>query len=133
MFDSVQYLHGSSLDSKEEVDRDDCKQEPEAVYETGCHWEACSQEYDTQEQLVHVSKHTLGPQNKQERRLVIFRRFTRQRTGSLQNSTWPQNGGKKLISAKHSGPLEARLLQLPAAFAVPCWHTEGKAAPREGI
>uniref|UniRef100_A0A3Q3VM13 C2H2-type domain-containing protein n=1 Tax=Mola mola TaxID=94237 RepID=A0A3Q3VM13_MOLML len=39
--------------SLEEVDRDDCKQEPEAVYGTACHWEACSQEYDTQEQLVH--------------------------------------------------------------------------------
>uniref|UniRef100_A0A8D2ZCM9 C2H2-type domain-containing protein n=1 Tax=Scophthalmus maximus TaxID=52904 RepID=A0A8D2ZCM9_SCOMX len=42
-----------SLDLKDEVDRDDCKQEPEAVYETNCHWEACSKEYDTQEQLVH--------------------------------------------------------------------------------
>uniref|UniRef100_A0A8C5DFX4 Zinc finger protein GLI2-like n=1 Tax=Gouania willdenowi TaxID=441366 RepID=A0A8C5DFX4_GOUWI len=31
----------------------ECKAEPEAVYETNCHWERCSQEYDTQEQLVH--------------------------------------------------------------------------------
>ncbi|XP_059184102.1 zinc finger protein GLI2-like [Centropristis striata] len=45
--------HGSSLDLKDDVDRDDCKQEPEAVYETNCHWEGCSKEYDTQEQLVH--------------------------------------------------------------------------------
>ncbi|XP_032364471.1 zinc finger protein GLI2 [Etheostoma spectabile] len=45
--------HGSFLDLKEDVDRDDCKQEPEAVYETNCHWEGCSKEYDTQDQLVH--------------------------------------------------------------------------------
>ncbi len=40
---------------KDDADRDECKQEPEAVYETNCHWEGCSKEYDTQEQLVHVS------------------------------------------------------------------------------
>ncbi|KAK5847454.1 hypothetical protein PBY51_016578 [Eleginops maclovinus] len=45
--------HGSFLDLKEDVERDDFKQEPDAVYETNCHWEACSQQYDTQEQLVH--------------------------------------------------------------------------------
>ncbi|XP_034469053.1 zinc finger protein GLI2-like isoform X2 [Hippoglossus hippoglossus] len=45
--------HGSSLDLKDDADRDDCKQEPEAVYETNCHWEGCSKEFDTQEQLVH--------------------------------------------------------------------------------
>ncbi|XP_075386340.1 zinc finger protein GLI2 isoform X2 [Tenrec ecaudatus] len=39
---------------KEDLDRDDCKQEPEvAIYETNCHWEDCTKEYDTQEQLVH--------------------------------------------------------------------------------
>lgn len=66
MFDvgSAQNHHGSSLDLKEDVDRDDCKQEPEAVYETNCHWEGCSKEYDTQEQLVHVSKHTFTLRNK---------------------------------------------------------------------
>lgn len=37
------------------MDRDEYKQEPEAVYETNCHWEGCSKEYDTQDQLVHVS------------------------------------------------------------------------------
>lgn len=47
--------HGSLLDLKDDVDRDDCKQEAEAVYETNCHWEGCSKEYDTQDQLVHVS------------------------------------------------------------------------------
>ncbi|XP_047211076.1 zinc finger protein GLI2-like [Girardinichthys multiradiatus] len=46
--------HYSSVpDLKEDLDRDECKQEPEAVYETNCHWEGCSKEYDTQEQLVH--------------------------------------------------------------------------------
>ncbi|XP_032880713.1 zinc finger protein GLI2 isoform X1 [Amblyraja radiata] len=38
---------------KDDLDKDDCKQEPEVVYETVCHWEGCSKEYDTQEQLVH--------------------------------------------------------------------------------
>ncbi|KAM5157250.1 transcriptional activator GLI3 [Mantella aurantiaca] len=38
---------------KEEGDKDESKQEPEVVYETNCHWEACSREFDTQEQLVH--------------------------------------------------------------------------------
>lgn len=43
-------------DFKEDLDRDDCKQEAEVVvYETDCHWEGCTKEYDTQEQLVHVS------------------------------------------------------------------------------
>ncbi|KAL7854659.1 hypothetical protein SRHO_G00168490 [Serrasalmus rhombeus] len=41
------------LDPKEELDREEGKQEPEVVYETNCHWEGCSKEYDTQEQLVH--------------------------------------------------------------------------------
>lgn len=40
---------------KEEGDKDDGKQEPEVVYETNCHWEGCCREFDTQEQLVHVS------------------------------------------------------------------------------
>jgi len=43
------------LDLSEDLDKDECKQEPEAVYETNCHWEGCSKEYDTQDQLVHVS------------------------------------------------------------------------------
>nr|XP_021551531.1 zinc finger protein GLI2 [Neomonachus schauinslandi] len=39
---------------KEDLDRDDCKQEAEVIiYETNCHWEDCTKEYDTQEQLVH--------------------------------------------------------------------------------
>ena len=40
---------------KEEGDKDESKQEPEVVYETNCHWESCCREFDTQEQLVHVS------------------------------------------------------------------------------
>nr|XP_045366949.1 transcriptional activator GLI3 [Camelus bactrianus] len=38
---------------KEEGDKDESKQEPEVIYETNCHWEGCSREFDTQEQLVH--------------------------------------------------------------------------------
>ncbi|XP_032072238.1 zinc finger protein GLI2 isoform X4 [Thamnophis elegans] len=40
-------------DLKEELDKDECKQEPEVIYETNCHWEGCTKEYDMQEQLVH--------------------------------------------------------------------------------
>ncbi|XP_077176661.1 zinc finger protein GLI2 isoform X2 [Paroedura picta] len=40
-------------DLKEELDKDECKQEPEVIYETNCHWEGCAKEYDTQDQLVH--------------------------------------------------------------------------------
>nr|XP_015199596.1 PREDICTED: zinc finger protein GLI1 isoform X2 [Lepisosteus oculatus] len=41
------------LDGREDLEKEDGKPEPEAVYETNCHWEACSKEFDTQEQLVH--------------------------------------------------------------------------------
>ncbi|CAB1327987.1 unnamed protein product [Coregonus sp. 'balchen'] len=44
---------GGMLDLKEDLDKDECKHEPEMVYETNCQWEGCSKEYDTQEQLVH--------------------------------------------------------------------------------
>lgn len=44
------------LDLKEDLDKDECKHEPEMVYETNCHWVGCSKEYDTQEQLVHVRR-----------------------------------------------------------------------------
>lgn len=46
---------GGILDLSEDLDKDECKQEPEAIYETNCHWEGCTKEYDTQDQLVHVS------------------------------------------------------------------------------
>uniref|UniRef100_A0A3P8XTF9 C2H2-type domain-containing protein n=1 Tax=Esox lucius TaxID=8010 RepID=A0A3P8XTF9_ESOLU len=42
-----------TLDLSEELDKDECKQEPEVVYETNCHWDGCTKEYDTQDQLVH--------------------------------------------------------------------------------
>ncbi|KAM9805074.1 zinc finger protein GLI2a [Neosynchiropus ocellatus] len=50
---SCQDHGGGMLDLSDDLDKDECKQEPEAIYETDCHWEGCSQEYDTQEQLVH--------------------------------------------------------------------------------
>ncbi|XP_048474924.1 zinc finger protein GLI1 [Rhincodon typus] len=37
---------------RDDGDKDDGKQEP-AVYETNCHWEGCSKEFDAQDQLVH--------------------------------------------------------------------------------
>lgn len=43
------------LDPRDELEKEDGKVEAEAVYETNCHWEGCSKEFDTQEQLVHVS------------------------------------------------------------------------------
>ncbi|KAJ8259432.1 hypothetical protein GJAV_G00169200 [Gymnothorax javanicus] len=41
------------LEGREDLDKEDGKPEPEAVYETNCHWESCSKEFDTQEHLVH--------------------------------------------------------------------------------
>uniref|UniRef100_A0A8C5WE54 C2H2-type domain-containing protein n=1 Tax=Leptobrachium leishanense TaxID=445787 RepID=A0A8C5WE54_9ANUR len=38
---------------KEDLDKDEFKQEPEVCYETNCHWDDCTKEYDTQDQLVH--------------------------------------------------------------------------------
>lgn len=46
---------------KKEEDKEDGKQDSEVVYETNCHWENCCREFDTQEQLVHVRKHTHSP------------------------------------------------------------------------
>uniref|UniRef100_A0A3P8Y067 C2H2-type domain-containing protein n=1 Tax=Esox lucius TaxID=8010 RepID=A0A3P8Y067_ESOLU len=40
------------LDGRDDLDKEE-KPEPEAIYETNCHWESCSKEFDTQEQLVH--------------------------------------------------------------------------------
>ncbi|XP_039510095.1 zinc finger protein GLI1 [Pimephales promelas] len=40
------------LEGRDDLDKEE-KPEPEAVYETNCHWENCSKEFDTQEQLVH--------------------------------------------------------------------------------
>uniref|UniRef100_A0A8C9WI40 GLI family zinc finger 3 n=1 Tax=Scleropages formosus TaxID=113540 RepID=A0A8C9WI40_SCLFO len=41
------------MTSVKEEDKDEGRQEPEAVYETSCQWEGCCREFDTQEQLVH--------------------------------------------------------------------------------
>ncbi|XP_029450461.1 zinc finger protein GLI1 [Rhinatrema bivittatum] len=41
------------LDGRDDLEKEDGKQEMEAVYETNCHWEGCTKEFDTQEQLVH--------------------------------------------------------------------------------
>uniref|UniRef100_A0A670YW90 GLI family zinc finger 1 n=1 Tax=Pseudonaja textilis TaxID=8673 RepID=A0A670YW90_PSETE len=43
----------SVLDPRDELEKEDGKVETEAVYETNCHWEGCTKEFDTQEQLVH--------------------------------------------------------------------------------
>ncbi|XP_068602239.1 zinc finger protein GLI2a [Brachionichthys hirsutus] len=50
---SSQDHSGGILDLSEDLDKDEGKQEPEAIYETNCHWEGCTKEYDTQDQLVH--------------------------------------------------------------------------------
>lgn len=57
---------GGILDLSEDLDKDECKQEPEAVYETNCHWEGCTKEYETQDQLVHV-RHGIFLTNVQKR------------------------------------------------------------------
>lgn len=41
------------LDGRDDLDKDDGKPEPEAIYETNCRWESCNKEFDTQDQLVH--------------------------------------------------------------------------------
>ncbi|XP_034769867.2 zinc finger protein GLI1-like [Acipenser ruthenus] len=41
------------LDGRDDLEKEDGKQEAEVVYETNCHWEGCTKEFDTQEQLVH--------------------------------------------------------------------------------
>lgn len=45
------------LEGRDDLDKEE-KPEPEAIYETNCHWESCSKEFDTQEQLVHVRQMT---------------------------------------------------------------------------
>ncbi|TNN47077.1 Zinc finger protein GLI2 [Liparis tanakae] len=63
---SPQVLHGSLLDLKDDVDRDQCKQEPEAVYETNCHWAGCSREHEGQEQLVqHINNDHIHGEKKE--------------------------------------------------------------------
>lgn len=47
------------LEGRDDLDKEDGKPEQEAIYETNCHWESCNKEFDTQDQLVHVS-HTMS-------------------------------------------------------------------------
>lgn len=41
------------------------------MYETACRWEGCSREYDTQEQLVHVSERT--PPEERDGQIACYR------------------------------------------------------------
>ncbi|KAM9321632.1 zinc finger protein GLI1 [Gastrophryne carolinensis] len=41
------------LEGRDDLEKEDGKHEPETVYETNCHWENCTKEFDTQEHLVH--------------------------------------------------------------------------------
>ncbi|XP_034022020.1 zinc finger protein GLI1-like [Thalassophryne amazonica] len=41
------------LDGRDDLEKEDGKPEPEAIYETNCRWESCNKEFDTQDQLVH--------------------------------------------------------------------------------
>ncbi|KAM4796572.1 zinc finger protein GLI1 [Rhinophrynus dorsalis] len=41
------------LDGRDDLEKEDGKHEPDTVYETNCHWESCTKEFDTQEHLVH--------------------------------------------------------------------------------
>lgn len=63
---STQDHVGGTLDLSEDLDKDECKQEPEAIYETNCHWEGCSKEYDTQDQLVlHINNDHIHGEKKE--------------------------------------------------------------------
>lgn len=55
------------LDGRDDLDKDDGKPEPEAVYETNCHWESCNKEFDTQDQLVHVRERSTDTYFRMER------------------------------------------------------------------
>ncbi|KAM8871901.1 zinc finger protein GLI2-like [Synchiropus picturatus] len=48
-----QNLQGGLLDQKDDLDQEECKPEAEVVYQTNCLWDRCSEEFDSQEQLVH--------------------------------------------------------------------------------
>lgn len=44
------------LSIREDLEKEDGKPESETIYETNCYWDGCAKEFDTQEQLVHVSE-----------------------------------------------------------------------------
>nr|XP_061779505.1 zinc finger protein GLI2-like [Nerophis lumbriciformis] len=57
---------GGVLELKKDVDHDKCTAESFLVYETKCHWEGCSTEYDTQDQLVHhINNHHIHGEKKE--------------------------------------------------------------------
>lgn len=43
------------LSVRDDLEKEDGKPESETIYETNCYWDGCAKEFDTQEQLVHVS------------------------------------------------------------------------------
>lgn len=43
------------LSIRDDLEKEDGKPESETIYETNCYWDGCAKEFDTQEQLVHVS------------------------------------------------------------------------------
>ncbi|TRY83723.1 hypothetical protein DNTS_021906, partial [Danionella cerebrum] len=49
---SMEKTKGMTL-VKEEVEKEENKQDAEVVYETNCLWDGCCREFDTQDQLVH--------------------------------------------------------------------------------
>uniref|UniRef100_A0AAQ4S8Q1 C2H2-type domain-containing protein n=1 Tax=Gasterosteus aculeatus aculeatus TaxID=481459 RepID=A0AAQ4S8Q1_GASAC len=50
----------------DEAERDECKPEAEAAYETDCHWDGCSREHENQEQLVqHINNHHIHGEKKE--------------------------------------------------------------------
>ncbi|KAM6927451.1 zinc finger protein GLI1 [Xenentodon cancila] len=54
------------LDGRDDLDKEDGKPEPEAVYETNCRWESCNKEFDTQDQLVqHINNEHIHGEKKE--------------------------------------------------------------------
>nr|XP_040043675.1 zinc finger protein GLI2-like [Gasterosteus aculeatus aculeatus] len=59
-------VHRGPPDRKDEAERDECKPEAEAAYETDCHWDGCSREHENQEQLVqHINNHHIHGEKKE--------------------------------------------------------------------
>ncbi|XP_078057120.1 zinc finger protein GLI1-like [Mustelus asterias] len=54
------------MNGRGDGDKDDGRQEPECIYETNCHWEGCSKEFDTQDQLVqHINNEHIHGEKKE--------------------------------------------------------------------
>ncbi|XP_061688258.1 zinc finger protein GLI2-like isoform X2 [Syngnathoides biaculeatus] len=57
---------GASLEPKVNVDSDERKAQQEAIYESNCHWEGCSTEHETQDQLVqHINNDHIHGEKKE--------------------------------------------------------------------